>query len=65
MYPRFSAGLCFTIVYGALFTKTNRIARIFKTAKQTAKRPSFISPRSQLVICVVLISVQVILIIKF
>ena len=55
----FGAGFCFTVVYAALLTKTNRIARIFKAGKQTAKRPSFISPRSQLIICSFLISIQV------
>ncbi|KAL7014522.1 hypothetical protein ACKWTF_015984 [Chironomus riparius] len=55
---RFGAGFCFTVVYAALLTKTNRIARIFKAGKQTAKRPSFISPRSQLIICSFLISIQ-------
>lgn len=52
-------GFCFTVVYAALLTKTNRIARIFKAGKQSAKRPSFISPKSQLVICTCLIFVQV------
>lgn len=56
---RFGAGFCFTVVYAALLTKTNRISRIFKHGKQSAKRPSFISPRSQLVICSGLTSVQV------
>lgn len=56
---RFCAGFCFTVVYGALLTKTNRISRIFKHGKQSAKRPSYISPRSQLVICAALTSVQV------
>jgi hypothetical protein len=56
---RFGAGFCFTVVYAALLTKTNRIARIFKASKQSAKRPSFISPQSQLIICSALISVQV------
>lgn len=56
---RFGAGFCFTVVYAALFTKTNRIARIFKAGKRTIKRPSFISPRSQLIICGFLISLQV------
>lgn len=56
---RFGAGFCFTVVYGALLTKTNRISRIFKHGKQSAKRPSFISPRSQLVICAALTSIQV------
>ncbi|XP_051861112.1 metabotropic glutamate receptor 2 isoform X3 [Drosophila albomicans] len=56
---RFGVGFCFTVVYAALLTKTNRIARIFKAGKQSAKRPSFISPKSQLVICTCLVSVQV------
>lgn len=56
---RFGAGFCFTVVYAALLTKTNRIARIFKASKQSAKRPSFISPQSQLIICSALISIQV------
>jgi len=59
VFDRFSAGLCFTIVYAALFTKTNCIARVFKASKKTAKRPSFISPRSQIIICFVLIAIQV------
>ncbi|XP_030388138.1 metabotropic glutamate receptor 2 [Scaptodrosophila lebanonensis] len=58
---RFSVGFCFTVVYAALLTKTNRIARIFKAGKQSAKRPSFISPKSQLVICTCLISVQILI----
>lgn len=66
MVSRFCAGFCFTVVYGALLTKTNRIARIFKHGKQSAKRPSFISPRSQLVICAALTSIQVrILVMKY
>ncbi|XP_020712388.2 metabotropic glutamate receptor 2-like isoform X2 [Athalia rosae] len=56
---RFGAGFCFTVVYAALLTKTNRIARIFNAGKQSAKRPSFISPRSQLIICSGLMGVQI------
>uniref|UniRef100_A0A1B0C9E3 G-protein coupled receptors family 3 profile domain-containing protein n=1 Tax=Lutzomyia longipalpis TaxID=7200 RepID=A0A1B0C9E3_LUTLO len=58
---RFSARFSFTVVYAALLTKTNRISRIFKAGKQSAKRPSFISPRSQLIICTGLTSVQVLI----
>ncbi|XP_015925374.2 metabotropic glutamate receptor 6-like [Parasteatoda tepidariorum] len=54
-------GLCFTIVYSAILTKTNRINRIFRSGAKSTKRPSFISPKSQLVICSLLVSVQVIL----
>uniref|UniRef100_A0A8D9BA63 Metabotropic glutamate receptor n=1 Tax=Cacopsylla melanoneura TaxID=428564 RepID=A0A8D9BA63_9HEMI len=58
---RFGAGFCFTVVYAALLTKTNRISRIFNAGKRTAKRPSFITPKSQLIICGGLVSVQVLI----
>ena len=55
---RFSVGIGFSMVYGAMLTKTNRISRIFQSASQSARRPSYISPRSQLIITAVLVSVQ-------
>ncbi|XP_076639912.1 metabotropic glutamate receptor B isoform X2 [Colletes latitarsis] len=58
---RFAAGFCFTVVYAALLTKTNRISRIFNAGKHGAKRPSFISPRSQLIICSGLVFVQILI----
>ncbi|KAH1009695.1 hypothetical protein HUJ04_002015 [Dendroctonus ponderosae] len=58
---RFSAGFCFTVVYAALLTKTNRIARIFKAGKKTAGTLNYISPRSQLIICAGLVAIQVII----
>uniref|UniRef100_A0A1A9ZPG3 G-protein coupled receptors family 3 profile domain-containing protein n=1 Tax=Glossina pallidipes TaxID=7398 RepID=A0A1A9ZPG3_GLOPL len=61
VFVRFGVGFCFTVVYAALLTKTNRIARIFKAGKQSAKRPSFISPKSQLVICSGLIFIQILI----
>lgn len=51
-------GLSFSVVYAALFTKTNRIARIFGSGKKSANKPSFISPKSQLVICGGLVTIQ-------
>ena len=57
-YFRFSVGIGFSMVYGAMLTKTNRISRIFQSASQSARRPSYISPRSQLIITAVLVSVQ-------
>ncbi|XP_017789864.1 PREDICTED: metabotropic glutamate receptor 2 [Habropoda laboriosa] len=58
---RFAAGFCFTVVYAALLTKTNRISRIFNASKHSAKRPSFISPRSQLIICSGLVFAQILI----
>ncbi|KAH7946901.1 hypothetical protein HPB52_005894 [Rhipicephalus sanguineus] len=57
---RFGVGLGFSIIYSALLTKTNRISRIFESARRSARRPSFISPKSQVVISLMLISVQVV-----
>ncbi|KAH7641893.1 metabotropic glutamate receptor 8-like isoform x1 [Dermatophagoides farinae] len=51
-------GLCFSVVYSAILTKTNRISRIFKAGKRSARRPSFISPKSQLLICGGFIMIQ-------
>ncbi|XP_050543017.1 metabotropic glutamate receptor 2 isoform X1 [Daktulosphaira vitifoliae] len=58
---RFGVGFCFTVVYAALLTKTNRISRIFNAGRRTVKRPNYISPKSQLVICTGLISIQVLI----
>ena len=51
--------LVFSVIYGALLTKTNRISRIFDSARKSARRPSFISPKSQVVICMIFVSIQV------
>ncbi|KAJ8249637.1 hypothetical protein COCON_G00228530 [Conger conger] len=49
-------GMCFS--YAALFTKTNRIHRIFRQGQRSVAAPRFISPASQLAITSSLISVQ-------
>lgn len=56
---RFGVGVSFSAVYGALLTKTNRIARIFDSASRTAVRPRYISPASQVCIAAALIALQV------
>ncbi|XP_039753655.1 metabotropic glutamate receptor 2-like [Pararge aegeria] len=60
---RFGTGFCFTVVYAALLTKTNRISRIFNASKHSAKRPILISPSSQLAICSALVSIQVLIVV--
>uniref|UniRef100_A0A8W8JRJ7 G-protein coupled receptors family 3 profile domain-containing protein n=1 Tax=Magallana gigas TaxID=29159 RepID=A0A8W8JRJ7_MAGGI len=55
---KYGIGLSFSIVYSAILTKTNRIARIFRAGKRTSKRPRFISPRSQLFICGAFVAFQ-------
>lgn len=46
-------------MYASLLVKTNRISRIFNCARKSAKRPSFISPKSQMLITGVLVAIQV------
>ncbi|KAK0179971.1 hypothetical protein PV327_005663 [Microctonus hyperodae] len=58
---RFGVGVSFSTVYGALLTKTNRIARIFDSASRSAVRPKYISPTSQMCIAAALIACQVVL----
>ncbi len=59
---RIGIGLAFSMMYAALLTKTNRIARIFESTKKQGKlRPQYISPRSQVAICSCLIMVQLLL----
>jgi len=56
---RFGVGFGFSVVYSSLLIKTNRISRIFESARRSAKRPPFISPKSQIVMTCVLIVMQV------
>ncbi|XP_002738356.1 metabotropic glutamate receptor 8-like [Saccoglossus kowalevskii] len=56
---RLGLGLCLVTCYAALLTKTNRISRIFNQGIKSAIRPKYTSPKSQIVICVALISLQV------
>ncbi|XP_024944385.1 metabotropic glutamate receptor isoform X2 [Cephus cinctus] len=58
---RFGVGVSFSAVYGAVLTKTNRIARIFDSASRSARRPRYISPTSQVCIAAALIAFQIVL----
>ena len=58
---RFGLGLSLCVCYAALLTKTNRISRIFNRGiKAMMTRPAYTSPRSQVVITLCLVSVQLI-----
>lgn len=56
---RFGLTFGFAVIYASLLMKTNRISRIFDSARLSAKRPPCISPRSQVTIACILIGVQV------
>jgi len=48
---RLGLGVCLCVCYSAIFTKTNRIFRIFHGCLRGNQKPAYISPRSQLLIC--------------
>ncbi|KAH3820649.1 hypothetical protein DPMN_122396 [Dreissena polymorpha] len=55
---RFGVGFGFVIIYSSLFTKTNRISMIFDSARRSDRRPPLFSPKSQIAISVILVSLQ-------
>ena len=48
---RIGLGVTLCICYSAIFTKTNRIYRIFNGCMKGNQKPAYISPKSQLLIC--------------
>ncbi|ESO92203.1 hypothetical protein LOTGIDRAFT_121187, partial [Lottia gigantea] len=56
---RILPGLAFSLMYGALVTKTNRIARILEGSKKImTKKPRFMSASAQVVITGIIIGVE-------
>ncbi|KAI0980683.1 hypothetical protein GJ496_000897 [Pomphorhynchus laevis] len=56
---RFGVSVSLSICLSALLIKTNRISRIFNRSNKTTQKTSFVSPRSQLLICFLIISFQI------
>ena len=54
-------GIALCMSYSPLFLKTNRIYRIFCNAQTSISRPHFISPKSQLLLLLFIICIQVLL----
>ena len=51
--------LSFTITYAPTMLKVNRIYRIFKSGRKSVKRPRWVGPRPQVVMCLMLVLIQV------
>ncbi|KAL1237470.1 Metabotropic glutamate receptor 5 [Trichinella pseudospiralis] len=63
---RIVPGTAFSMIYGALFTKTNRIARILAASKKiTTKRRRFLSISAQVTITGLLVLIELITIVVF
>lgn len=57
---RVGLGLCLSICYSAIFTKTNRISRIFNRGVKSVQRPIYTSPLSQITISLSVVLVQLV-----
>ena len=57
---RIGVSLSLTICLSALFTKTNRLSRIFNSSVKKLRQTNYVSPRSQIVISFSIIAVEVI-----
>ena len=60
---RIMLGLCYTMVYGSILTKTNRIARIFHGGSGSPKKAKYTSPKSQILIVNMLLCPQLLVLI--
>ncbi len=58
---RLAVGMCLTGCYTPLMLKTNRIYRIFKASEIMRHKPPFVSPKSQILICLSLLGMQLLL----
>ena len=58
---RAGLGLCFSICFGALLVKTNRIHRIFNRKEASLKPPNLISPQSQVLLVGCIVFFQVVI----
>ncbi|XP_072035366.1 metabotropic glutamate receptor-like [Amphiura filiformis] len=65
MLSEAAISLAFNIMFAPTFLKVTRIFRIFRAGKKSAKRPKFIGPRDQIIMVLVLITLQIVIIILF
>lgn len=58
-FSRILPGLSFSLIYGSLVTKTNRIARILEgTKKIITKKPRFMSASAQVIITCIVVGIE-------
>lgn len=54
-------GFALSMIYSALFMKTNRVYRVFASAMITKRRPPLVRPKSQVLITFGLISIEILI----
>ncbi|EDV24563.1 uncharacterized protein TRIADDRAFT_11098, partial [Trichoplax adhaerens] len=65
VWYRVATGLSFSLCYGSLLVKTTRIYRIFRHSKQSLKRPSFTSPKSQILFVSTIVIIRLLVVITW
>ena len=63
VFQRIGVWLCFSLIFGALFVKIVRVARIFYSIKSSTKRPRFINPIHQVIFTMVIVAGQLLLVV--
>ena len=58
---RFTLGFCLTGCYAPLLLKTNRIYRIFTASRKLSQKQSFVSTKSQILLCFGFFFIQILL----
>ena len=63
VFQRIGVWLSFSLIFGALFVKIVRVARIFYSIKSSTKRPRFINPIHQVIFTMAIVAGQLLLVV--
>lgn len=62
-FTRFSLGFGYTLCYGSIFIKINRIARIFQIDADSPSKPRCISPGAQIILTSIIVGIEIIVLV--
>ena len=63
VFQRIGVWFCFSLIFGALFVKIVRVARIFYSIKSSMKRPRFTAPVHQVIFTMAIVAGQLLLVV--
>ena len=63
VFQRIGIWFCFSLIFGALFVKIVRVARIFYSIKSSTKRPRFTAPVHQVIFTIAIVAGQLLLVV--
>ena len=63
VFQRIGVWFCFSLIFGALFVKIVRVARIFYSIRSSPKRPQFTAPVHQVIFTMAIVAGQLLLVV--